>query len=251
MKCLTRKHLQKGHSLLTTVYYKNSNNLITRYIDYTDSVYYLTYRNANSSRSYGLELTSRNPLAKWWEMTTNFNLYNSKINGIQTLSAAEKSVSSQERVSYFIKWNNTFKLPASFSIQLSGDYQSKSVLPQNSSNGGGGGRGGPGGGGGFGGGSQPTAQGYINSNYGFDIAVRKDLFKNKASISLSVNDVLKTRKYSYYSESATFTQNAERIRDQQVFRLNFNYRFGKMDVSLFKRKNNKSEQDNLQDAQPQ
>lgn len=252
-----QKTFEKGHSLLTSVYYKASNNLITRYIDYTDSVYYLTYRNANSSRSYGLELTSRNPLAKWWEMVTNFNLYNSKINGIQTTSSTEKLTSSQERVSFFVKWNNTFKLPAGINIQLSGDYQSKSVLPQSSSSGGGGGGGGrgPGGGGGgggpFGGGAQPTAQGYINPNYGFDLAIRKELFKNKASLSLSVNDFLKTRKYSYYSESTSFTQTYERVRDQQVFRLNFNYRFGKMDVSLFKRKNNKSDQEGMQDIQGQ
>ena len=242
-----QKTFSKGNSLLATGYFKGSNNLITRYID---SAYYSTYRNANSSRSYGLELTSRNPLTKWWEMTTNVNLYDSKINGIQTGTATEKSVSSQERVSYFIKWNNSIKLPASFNLQVSGEYQSKAVLPQ-SSNGGGGGRGGGGGGGfgGFGGGAQPTAQGYINPNYGFDVAVRKDLFKNKASVTLSVNDILKTRKYSYYSESTAFTQNYERRRDAQIFRLNFSYRFGKMDISLFKRKNNKSEQEGLQDVQ--
>jgi hypothetical protein len=33
----------------------------------------------------------------------------------------------------------------------------------------------------------------------------------------------------------------QRRRDPQVFRLNFNYRFGKMDVSLFKRKNTKAD----------
>ena len=248
-----QKSFAKGHSLLTTAYYKSSSNLITRYIDYSDSVYYLTYRNANSSRSYGLELTSRNPIVKWWEMNTNVNFYDSKINGIQTTSSSEKSVSSQERVSYFIKWNNTFKLPASFNIQFSGDYQSKSVLPQNSSSGGGGGRGGGGGGfgGGFGGGAQPTAQGYINANYGFDMAIRKDVFKAKGSVTLSVNDIFKTRKYSYYSESANFTQTYDRRRDAQVFRLNFTYRFGKMDISLFKRKSNKSDQEGLQDVQTQ
>lgn len=244
-----QKTFAKGNSLLTTAYYKSSSNLITRYIDYSDSVYYLTYRNANSSRSYGLEITSRNPIFKWWEMNTNLNFYDSKINGIQTTSSTEKSVSSQERVSYFIKWNNTFKVPAGINIQFSGDYQSKSVLPQSS--GGGGGRGGGGGfgGGGYGGGAQPTAQGYINANYGFDMAVRKDIFKTKGSLTLSVNDLFKTRKYSYYSESANFTQTVDRRRDAQVFRLNFTYRFGKMDVSLFKRKNNKSDQENLQDVQ--
>ncbi len=92
-----------------------------------DSAYFTTYLNANSSMSYGLELTTRNPITKWWDMITNFNFYNSKING----SNIDNSLQS-ERLSYFVKWNNTFKLPANFSIQFSGDYQSKSVLRQSS-----------------------------------------------------------------------------------------------------------------------
>ena len=240
-----QKTFAKSNSLLITAYYKYSTNLITRYTyrdqittSSLDSAYFTTYRNANNSQAYGLELTSRNPIAKWWDMTTNFNFYNSKINGTNI----DNSLQTQ-RLSYFIKWNNSFKLPANFSIQFSGDYQSKSVLPQSSGGGGGGGRGGGGfggggGGGGFGGGQQPTAQGYVNPNYGFDAAIRKDFLKNKAaSLTLSVNDIFKTKKYSYYSESEFFTQTSERRRDAQLFRLNFSYRFGKMDVSLFKRKN--------------
>ncbi|MEJ7768827.1 MAG: outer membrane beta-barrel family protein, partial [Chitinophagaceae bacterium] len=234
-----QKTFEKSHSLLFTAYYKQSTDLITRFTyrdqvttNSFDSAYFTTYLNANSSKAYGLELTSRNPIAKWWDMTTNFNFYNSKING----SNIDNSLQSQ-RLSYFVKWNSTFKLPANFSIQLSGDYQSKSVLPQSS--GGGGGRSGGGfSGGGWGGGQQPSAQGYINPNYGVDAAIRKDFLKNKtASITLSVNDILRTKRYSYYSESSFFTQEYERRRDPQVFRLNFSYRFGKLDVSLFKRKN--------------
>ena len=235
-----QKTFEKNHSLLFTGYYKQSTNLITRYTyrdqvttTSSDSAYFTTYLNANNSQAYGLELTSRNPLTKWWDMTTNVNLYNSKING----SNIDKSLQS-ERVSYFVKWNNSFKLPSNFTIQLSGDYQSKSVLPQSS--GGGGGRGGGGGGfggGGWGGGAQPSAQGFINPNYGIDAAIRKDFLKNKAaSLTLSVNDIFRTKRYSYYTESPFFTQEYERRRDQRVFRLNFSYRFGKMDVSLFKRK---------------
>jgi hypothetical protein len=32
-----------------------------------------------------------------------------------------------------------------------------------------------------------------------------------------------------------------RIRDQQFFRINFSYRFGKFDVNLLRRKNNRME----------
>lgn len=237
-----QKTFPKNNSLLITAYYKNSTDLITRYTYRdkvtdisTDSAYFTTYLNANKSTSYGLEFTTRNPITKWWDMITNFNFYNSKING----SNIDPSLQS-ERLSYFVKWNNTFKLPANFSIQFSGDYQSKSVLPQSSGQGGGrSDRGGGGfGGGGYGGGSQPTAQGYVNANYGFDGAIKKEFLKNKAaSLTLSVNDIFRTKKYSYYSESNYFTQTSTRRRDAQVFRLNFNYRFGKVDVSLFKRKN--------------
>lgn len=250
-----QKTFDRNYSLLTTAYFKYSTDLITRYTyrdrispTKADSVYYTTYKNANNSMAYGLELTVRTPWTKWWDMTTNINFYNSKINATNIDNSA-----SSQRLSYFAKWNNSFKLPANISIQFSGDYQSKSVLPQSSGNGGGGGRGGGGGGGGFMGGSpQPSAQGYINPNYGFDIAIRKDFLKTKtASLTLSVNDIFRTRKYSYYSTSPFFNQEYERRRDPQIFRLNFSYRFGKLDVSLFKRKNMKAGMEGMQDAQQQ
>ncbi|MEY3507965.1 MAG: hypothetical protein RIR44_1197, partial [Bacteroidota bacterium] len=45
-----------------------------------------------------------------------------------------------------------------------------------------------------------------------------------------------------YSESNFFSQTSERRRDPQVLRVNFNYRFGKFDAALFKRKNTKADQ---------
>jgi hypothetical protein len=251
-----QKTFPKNHSLLVSVYLKHTTDLITRYQfkdritdNAPDSATFTSYQNANSATSYGLEVTSRNPLTKWWDMTTNINFYNATINATNITNAGN----STQRLSYFAKWNNNFKLPKNFSIQLSGDYQSKSVLPQSTGGGGGGGRGGGGGGGGmFGGGPQPSAQGYVNQNYGFDFAIKKEFLKNKAaSFTLSVNDIFKTRKYSYYSYSTIVTQDYSRTRDQQIFRLNFNYRFGKLDVSLFKRKNMRSGMEGVQDAQQQ
>ncbi|MER3464866.1 MAG: hypothetical protein C4329_11090, partial [Chitinophagaceae bacterium] len=148
---------------------------------------------------------------------------------------------------YFLKLNNSFKLPKNFSLQLSGDYQSKIISSPGGSQGGGGGRGGFGGGGMFGGGmfgggSLSAAQGYIRPNYGVDAAIRYDFLKNKvASLSLNVNDIFRTRLYDAHSESSLFTQDVTRRRDPQVFRLNFNFRFGKFDPNLFKRKNTKAE----------
>jgi len=103
--------------------------------------------------------------------------------------------------------------------------------------------------GGFGNSSSATLQGYTEPTYGLDGALKFEFLKNKAaSLTLNCQDILKTRKNVIYSESIYYTQTATRIRDQQFFRLNFFYRFGKFDVSLFKRKNMKVNTDGLEGA---
>jgi outer membrane receptor protein involved in Fe transport len=239
--------LKKGNNILASVYFKGTDGLITRYqykdknpiSGKTDSVVITSYANANSSYAYGLEVTSKNKIASWWEVTTNLNLYNSQING----SNIQAGLTSQQ-VSWFGKMNFTFKIPKNYSIQLNGDYQSKTLLPQS-------GRGGGGGGGGmmFGGGQLSTANGYIKPNYGVDIAFKKEFLKNNAaSLTLSINDIFRTKLYRSHSESVFFVQDNERQRDPQVARLSFNWRFGKLDVSLFKKKNIKGEIEGMQNG---
>ncbi|HNO99065.1 MAG TPA: TonB-dependent receptor [Ferruginibacter sp.] len=235
-----------GNSLLATVYFRNTNDLITRY-QYkdanpnparADSVIITTYANANRSYTFGLELTGKNKPAKWWDLTTNLNLFNSTIKAGNIPGTVSSSL-----FSWFAKINNNFKLPKNFSIQLSADYTAKTLVA-------------PGGGGNrgmgmmFGGGSQPSAQGYIKPIFGADFSIRKEFLKNNAaSITLQFSDIFRTRLYATHNESAFFVQDNERRRDPQFVRLNFNWRFGKIDVSLFKRKNLKGEMENMQNAQ--
>ncbi|MEN9686529.1 MAG: hypothetical protein RLZZ28_2315, partial [Bacteroidota bacterium] len=236
---------KKNANFLATAYFKYSTDLITRTTDTGrnaitgNPAYFNSYINANSAITYGLELTNKVPVNKWWDLTLSVNLFNSEI----TATLPNQSIANS-KVSWFTKMNSNFKLSKTISIQFSGDYQAKTILPPNS--GGGGGRGGMGGGGMmFGGGPQATAQGYNLPRYGFDLAIRKDwTWKNgqSGSLNLSVNDIFKTQIFKSYSESQYFTQTNERTRDQQIFRLNFSYRFGKFDATLFKRKNTKSDQ---------
>jgi outer membrane receptor protein involved in Fe transport len=113
-------------NLIASVYFKNTNNLITRILNpefdtiLNKNVFVSSFANANRSYVTGLELTSRNKLAKWWELTSNANFFTSKID-LDTLPDPDQFFS------YFFKLNNTFRLPNNFSIQLSGDYQSRIV----------------------------------------------------------------------------------------------------------------------------
>ncbi|NUQ26774.1 MAG: TonB-dependent receptor [Saprospiraceae bacterium] len=223
----------KSHNILISAYYKQSTDLITRY-QFTEfdpvlnqDIVVNSYANSNKSEAYGVEFTLRNNFKDKIELTTNVNVYNSLVDA----SNVEAGLVN-EQFSWFIKENVSIKLPAQFTFQISGEYQSRTAL----STGGGGGRWG-GGGGGHWGGPTNTAQGYTIPVWHVDVAIRKDLFKRKATLTLNVSDVFRSRRTGSFAESLYFIQDSWRIRDPQTARLNFSYRFGKMDTSLFKRKN--------------
>lgn len=227
------KTFNKNNNILASVYYKATDNLITRFQQKENDpvlgkeVLVNTYINANSSYSYGTEFTSVNYINKWWDLTTNVNVYNSKIN------TGKNSTTENALWSWFGKINNNFKLPKNYTVQLSANYQSKTNLPVRGSGGGGPGGGGPGGGQ-----TLSASQGYIKPFYAVDGAIKKTFLKNNAaSVTLSFSDIFRTRKQDQHSESAYFIQDYSRLRDPQMIRLNFSYRFGKLDMSLFKRKN--------------
>lgn len=239
------KNFNRANNLILSVYYKNTNGLITRYQSKETNpvtnqlVLVNTYINANSSFVGGFEAVAKNSITKWWDVTSNVNIYTSKI------KIDDPNIPTADQLySWFGKINNTFKLPANFTLQLSADYNSKTVLApggSGSSSGGGGGRGG------FGGSVSGNAQGYSMPTYGIDMALKYEFLKNKtASITLSGNDLFKTRVNDIYTASNFFNQHQVRVRDQQFFSINFAYRFGKFDASLLKRKNLKAEQESMQ-----
>ena len=233
-------------SFLASVYYKSTTDLITRYQfkgtnPLNDSTVIIsTFVNAKSSFVGGLELIGRNSITKWWDITSSINIFTSKINTIDTGAFAIPTVG--QTYSWFGKLNNTFKLPKNFTLQLTGDFTSRTVLPPggSASSGGGGGRG-------FGPTVSGSAQGYSRPTGGVDAALKFEFMKNKAaSLTLSVSDIFRTRVYDVYTASPYFTQEANRRRDPQFFRLQFNWRFGKFDMSLFKRKNMRGEMESIQ-----
>ena len=160
------KIYRKKDNLLTSIYYKKTTDLITRYQEKGtnpvtgEDVLINTFVNANNSQAYGAEVTSVNYLNSWWDISTNLNLYNSRINTDNLTGTSQNPMWS-----WFGKFNSNFKLPAKFTMQLSATYQSKTNLPVNQG-GGGMGPGGPQQ-------AQSSSQGYIKPTYGVDLAIKK------------------------------------------------------------------------------
>ena len=235
------KTFKGNNTVLGSIYYKHTNNLITRYLtqqaDPVSGTNELinTYINANSSYSTGAEITAQNFITKWWDISTNINAYNSKINTNNVMVVSEHALWS-----VFAKFNSNFKLPANYAIQFTTTYQSKTNLPVNT----GGNNWGPPAQ------SQSAAQGYILASWGMDLAVKKSFLKNNAAaVSVSINDIFRTRVSNQYSKSEYFTQSYNRLRDPQMVKLNLSYRFGKIDAALFKRKSNKGEMNATESVQ--
>jgi len=226
-------------TFLASVYYKYTNNLITRYLNQevnpvsgkTDLIN--TYINANSSENYGAEITYTNKITKWWDFTANVNLYNSKIN----LENVENSTPQEAIWTAFGKINSNFNLKNKWVIQLSGDYQGKTNMPVTQNQGGG-----------FSmSQAQSSSQGYIEPYYGVDLAIKKSFMKNDvASLTLSASDIFRTRGNTMVSSGEGFSQTYYRLTNPQMIKLNFSFRFGQMDAKLFRKNNNTSSMEGMQ-----
>jgi ferric enterobactin receptor len=227
------KTFNHSNTLLVSGYYKYTSNLITRYQDsglnpIGKPVLINTYENANNAYTVGGEVTVTNNFTHWWDGSLNLNVYNSHINTDNLNQPSQPALWS-----WFGKFNSNFKLPSSFTIQLTAIYQSKTNLPVNQQSN----QFGP-----PGSTTQSSSQGYIKPTYGFDLAVKKSFLKNNAaSVTVSMTDIFRTRWSNQYSQSPYFTQEYDRLKDPQLFRFVFAYRFGKMDLNLFKRKDMNSQ----------
>jgi outer membrane receptor protein involved in Fe transport len=224
------KTFRTNSTILASVYYKHTDHLITGYIESDTNAatgtttLINTFINAETSYSMGGELTAQLPITKWWDLSSNINVYHSKINVGST-----EAVATPALWSWFGKLNTSFRLPSGWSVQLSGMYQSKSNLPVNTNS------------------NQPgppnmmnqsASQGYIQPFYEADVAVKKMMLNNKLSLMLSFNDIFRSRKQDQYTYSTYLVQDYSRLRNPQLLRLNLTYNFGKVDASLFRRKNN-------------
>jgi outer membrane receptor protein involved in Fe transport len=226
-----QKIFAKGHNVLASVYYKQATNLIAAY-QFTEldpnqnrDVVITSFANSNTASALGGEFTLKNTLFKKLDITTNLNVFRAEVDA----SNVEDDLTIN-RWSAFLKETVQVSLPKGFSFQLNGEYRTRASFTPSS--GGDGWRGGMGGG-------QNTAQGYTKAIWFLDASIRKGIMKNQGNITLSVQDIFASRRFGSYTESSIFTQDSWRLSNPQLVRVNFSYRFGRMDMSLFNRKNNR------------
>lgn len=191
------------HNVSSTLYYRQTNNNINRIRTLNDEgVATVTFENLNKQFSYGAEIIIRNNFAKWVDVTTSFNGFQSYVNGTNVSANFTNNA-----FAYTFKNSVNFRFLKNTSFQTTFNYNSPI----------------------------PIAQGRLISYWGFDAALKKDILKNKATIAINAQDIFFSRRFGVEQQQATFNQEFWRRRQSRVVVISFNYRFGN-DIQSNKKK---------------
>lgn len=155
--------------------------------------------NLSTQERLGWEFTFTYRPFKFWNINSDFNLFNVTTNGNYFNEARNETVDlSFKNTSYFFRVNQKFSLEKQKTdIQLNMNYRGPDQSAQNDN------------------------RGIVR----FDLAVSKDLFRDKASLTFNINDIFNSRIRRRTTTTNTFSEYSEfqwRIRQ---FRLSFVYRF--------------------------
>ena len=198
------KQTNKGDNFILSLYYQNTRNLIERVIRTYDAGelagrLYSQPLNIASASTYGLDLTGKFQLLPIWDATLNVNAFQNQINVGAADSATRSYLSNSNGFSWFGKVNSSLKLPAGFSLQLNGNYESPKVI----------------------------AQGKLQESYWIDLALKKSFWKGKANLTVNCSDIFKTRKFINEYDLPAYSQQILREKETRVGNISFTYRFGK------------------------
>ncbi|MDZ7846008.1 MAG: outer membrane beta-barrel family protein [Owenweeksia sp.] len=178
-------------SLYSGLYYRHTMGKTER-ITTVDSNGFTTIFPINLSveDAYGFEFNYQHDLTNWWSINANINLFHSVSTGnYDGVNYAANTFSSSGRVNSQVEfWKS--KLQASFNFR----------------------------------GPRQTAQGRNLGIYSMNLGWSKDLLNEKATISLSVQDVFNSRKRRSYTNGPGFESYSEFQWRQRQINLSFTYR---------------------------
>lgn len=159
--------------------------------------------NLASSYNTGFEFTLNYTPFKWWRMNGNFNFYNAETGGDFTYTKADGTLETIDFDNSATTWtaraSTKFNLPYKVDLQINGNYD----------------------------GEQKTAQGRNRANSSMNLALSKDILKDKATISVNVNDVFNSRKRISDVDLPTVNSFSAMQWRQRQITATFTYRFNK------------------------
>jgi hypothetical protein len=181
--------------------------------DADSSVLVNTFVNGDNSLRYGLENTIRYTFFK--KLTTTLNVdvfYVYLTSGI--IGNMPSTVT--QGWTYKGKLNLSYSLPWQLTLQLNGNYEAPKVI----------------------------INGTTRTQYFMDISLNK-MVSTKWVFNLTVSDVFNTKRMGTNIETDFYSQELSRRRETRYVRFSVTYLFGKFDSSIFKRRGQKGNNQNM------
>ncbi len=209
------RNTPKGNTWIMSAYFARTNNLSERVLkpitgDALDQQLGLTGdigqllsrpMNIASGTTFGIEGTARLQFTKIWDGSISANFFNNQLTVGNIDPGYSAYIANNSGYGWFSKVNSSVKLPANFSLQFNGNYESPKVI----------------------------TQGKQRESYWLDVAVRKNLWKNKANLVINCSDVFKTRQFINNYNTTLYYQTINRVKETRIGNITFTYRFGKQE----------------------
>jgi outer membrane receptor protein involved in Fe transport len=176
-----------------SLYYRFTDNVISRFREVnSDGVTVTTSRNFAQSNALGAELIAQYEPFKWWRINGTMNYFWNRINASNIQAGlTNESFGGNARIL------SNFRLPEDIDLQIAYNYFLPTVL----------------------------AQGTLKPIQAFDVAVKKDFFDNKLTVTLRASDLFDTRQFGINTQGVGFVQDFTRKRESQIVFLGLSYRF--------------------------
>ncbi|MGJ1415592.1 TonB-dependent receptor domain-containing protein [Sphingobacterium multivorum] len=191
-------------NLISSAYFKHASEVIQPFVyKIEDGRTYSRWENMTSRNLSGFEFISKINATKDFDFTFNLNLIH-----IQYNANPDYDIKERKDFAYNANLTANYRFTPTFSAQVRGEYNSSRVM----------------------------AQGQMNAMKGMDLALKKDVFKKKASIMLNVRDVFNSRKMNGVTETSQLISNFEHRWMKRMVTLSLSYRFGSQDLNKSKKK---------------
>lgn len=196
-------------NIYTCAYYRQTNNMMTRYGYVWDSLsqqryswwmpynaqydgyWASTWQNLDKGYNYGLEFIVDWQVFKWWKVNASLNLYRSTIEGTALLDNK-----SQSAFQFSGKFSSYMNLPQDWTIQFSGQYFAPWL----------------------------DLQTEMYASYWFDLAVKKDVLQKRGTINLRIGDVFSTSGWGHVTHTNQLDRVVEGRRISPTITVGFSYK---------------------------
>ena len=196
-------------NIYACAYYRQTNNMMTRYGFVWDSIsqqryswwmpynqqydgyWASTWQNLDRGFNYGVELIVDWQIFKWWRLNVSVNVYQSTIEGTELL---DNKV--QEAFQASGKFSSFMTLPQDWTIQFSGQYFAPWLDLQTT----------------------------MFPSYWFDLAVKKDVMQKRGTINLRVGDVFATGGWGHETHTEQLNRLVQARRISPTISIGFSYK---------------------------